>query len=116
MNHYFEGTVINNLKSSPETSLTVFKKKEDRWEKLLDPFYAEETKNIPRIESWQKIVTISFAINHPIGNKTCKVNKMENGTYKGPTQNGNFKWEVEITSNKESYSSPNANIEIEICD
>ena len=116
MNHIFEGSVKNNLEKSPETSLTVFRKKEDRWEKLLDPFYCPDSNSFPRIESWKNVVTISLALNHPIGDKVCKVIKCENGTYNGPTKVGNFKWEVEITSNKESVSSPNASIEIEVCE
>ncbi len=117
MNLYFEGSIANNLKNNPDVSLTVFKKKDEGWEKLLDPFYSPDSKNLPRIESWRKAVTISLALNKQIAKKVCKVKKIENGTVKGPNQVGNFKWELEITSSKETYSDPNnTSIELEITD
>ena len=115
MNHFFDGSVTNNLKDE-NTSVTVFRKKEDQSERLLEPFYCtEEAKSIPRQESWQKSITITVAVNTPISDKkTCKVTKMEGGTHNGPTKINNFKWEVEMVSSKESYSDPNASIEIEV--
>ena len=118
MNLFFDGTITNNLKQNPDVSVTVFKKKDEGWEKLLDPFYSPDSNSIPRIESWRKSVTISLALNQQIGDKKkCNVTKIENGTYNGPTQVGNFKWELEITSSKEEYSDPNnTSFEIEITD
>jgi len=114
MNHFFDGSVTNNLKDE-NTSVTVFKKKEDHSERLLEPFYCPDTKSFPRQESWQKSITITVAVNTPIADKkTCKVTKMEGGTHNGPTKINNFKWEVEMISSKESYSDPNASIEIEV--
>ncbi len=114
MNYIFDGSITCNFKDSPDTSVTVFRKKEDRWEKLIDPFYAPETKNLPKIEDWRNTTTISIALNHPIGDKTCTVKKIENGTNKGPDKVGNFKWEIEITSTKEKMSGPNTTIEVEV--
>jgi hypothetical protein len=116
MEYVFEGTVTNNLKDNPNISVTVFKKKEGGWDKLLDPFWITESKHFSRITSHQKVVTISLALNQPIGDKVCKVTKMENGSYKGPNKVGNFKWEIELTSNKEKYADPMANIEIEVAE
>jgi hypothetical protein len=115
MNHFFDGSVTNNLKDE-NTSVTVFRKKEDHSERLLEPFYCnEEAKKFPRQESWQKSITITVAVNTPIADKkTCNITKMEAGTYNGPTKINNFKWEVEMISSKESYSDPNATIEIEV--
>lgn len=115
MNKIFDGTVTNNLTNSPNTSVTVFRKKEDRWEKLLDPFYYDEeqksptTQNLPKIESWRETVTIRIAVNHPIDKKVCKVNKIENGTYNGPTKVDNFVWDVEVTATDRTIT-----VEIEV--
>ncbi len=117
MNLYFDGKITNNLKQSPEVSLTVFKKKEDGWEKLLDPFYFPDSKNLPKIESWRKSVTISLALNEQIGDKICKVSEVENGTVNGPNKLGNFKWEVEIISKYETWQDPkNTSFSVEISD
>ena len=114
MNHCFEGSVTNDLKDE-NTSITVFRKKGDQSDRLLDPFYCPDTNSFPRQESWQKSIILTVAVNSPIDDKkTCKVTKMEGGTYNGPTKVGNFKWEVEMISSKESYSDPNASIEIEV--
>ena len=116
MNLYFDGKISNNLKES-NTSLTVFKKKEEGWEKLLDPYYSPESKDIPKIEEWRKSITISLALNHQIDGKVCKVKKVENGTCNGPTKVGNFKWELEIVSNYETWQDPNNTVfDIEISD
>jgi hypothetical protein len=114
MNHIFEGSVTNNLKDE-NTSVTVFRKKEDQGERLLEPFYPSNTQQFPRQESWQKSITITVAVNKPIDDKkTCTVTKTEGGTCNGPTKIGNFKWEIEMISNKESHSDPNATVEIEV--
>jgi len=114
MNHFYEISVTNNLQDE-NTSVTVFRKKEEKWERLLEPFYKPEKKSFPRQESWRNTITISMAVNKPIGDtKICKVTKMEGGKNNGPTKINNFKWEIEITSSKESYNDPNASIEIEI--
>lgn len=106
MNLYFDGKITNNLKD-PDTSVTVFRKKEEKWEKLLDPFYTSESKDIPKIEYWRKSITISMALNKPVNGKVCNVTNVENGSANGPTQVGNFKWELEITSNYETWQDPN---------
>jgi hypothetical protein len=117
MNKIFDGTVTNNLKNSPNTSVTVFKKKEERWEKLLDPFYFDEekkeptTQNLPKIESWRETVTIRIALNHPIDKKTCKVNKIENGTNDGPNKVDNFVWDVDVTAKDNKIT-----VEIEVAE
>ncbi len=118
MNYFFEGSVSNNLKKNPETSVTVFKKKEEGAERLMEPFYAADTQKIPRIESWKNNVTITVAVNHPIGDeKQCKIAKIENGTCSDAKKINNFKWELEITSSKESMSDPNNTvIEVEVSD
>jgi len=117
MNYYFEGSVTNKLKN-PDTSVTVFKKKEEGAERLLEPFYTGETQTFPRIESWKNTVTITVAVNHPIGDeKQCKLTKTENGTCEGAKKINNFKWELELTSTKESMADPNNTaIEVEISD
>ncbi|MGE5344248.1 MAG: hypothetical protein ACM3SY_22505 [Candidatus Omnitrophota bacterium] len=115
MEYVFEGTVLNELKDNQNLSVTVFKKKEGGWDKLLDPIFGSEKKNFSRVTSHYKNITLSIALNQPVGsNKECKVTKMENGSYKGPNPVGNFKWEIEITSGKEKAADPAANIEIEI--
>ncbi len=115
MNHFFEGSVTNNLKDE-NTNVTVFRKKEDHGERLIEPFYPpNNTQHFPRQESWQKSIILTVAVNKPIDDKkTCTVKKIEGGTCSGPTKIGNFKWEIEMISNKESYSDPNATIEIEV--
>jgi thiamine pyrophosphokinase len=117
MNYLFEGSVSNNLKN-PDTSVTVFKKKEEGADRLIEPFYTTNTQSFPRIESWKNTVTITVAVNHPIGDeKQCKITKIENGTCSGAKKINNFKWELEITSTKESMSDPNNTaIEVEISD
>jgi hypothetical protein len=42
-----------------------------------------------------------MTVNQPIGNKACKVTKIENGTVNGPTKVDNFRWDVEVTAEKE---------------
>lgn len=119
MNYIFDGTVQNNLNKYPDISVTVFKKKtaDEGWEKVLDPFYCPDTQNLPKMETWRNTMTISLALNHPISEDiTCSVKKIENGTHKGPDKVGNFKWEIEMTSTKESAGGPNTTIEIEIGD
>ena len=117
MNYIFDGTVTNNLKKYEDISVTVFRKKEDHWEKLLDPFYCPDTQNLPKVEHWRNNITISLALNQPIGDdKTCTVKKIENGTAGDPKQVGNFKWEIEMTSTKESPGGPITTIEIEVSD
>jgi hypothetical protein len=116
MEYVFDGTITNNLKENPNISVTVFKKKEGGWDKLVDPFWNPDSKNFSRVTSHQKSITISLALNQPIGDKVCKVTKMENGTNKPPVQVGSFKWEIEITSNKEKGSDPMATIEIEVAE
>ncbi len=116
MEYVFDGSISNNLKNNA-ISVTVFKKKEGGWDKVLDPFWSPDMKNFSRITSHNKMITLSIAINHPIGdNKECKVTKMENGAYKGPNQVGNFKWEIEVTSGKEKAADPSASITVEIVD
>ena len=117
MNLYFDGTITNKLEQNPDVSVTVFKKKEEGWEKMLDPFCAPDSNDIPKIEEWRKSITLSLALNYPIGDKTCKVTKIENGTCSGPTKVGNFKWELEITSNHETWQDPNnTTFSVEISD
>jgi len=117
MEYVFDGSITNSLKQNPNISVTVFKKKEEGWEKLIDPFWCPDTKNYSRITSHKPTITISLALNQPIGtNKECKVTKMENGTHKGPKQIGNFKWEIEITSKKEKAADPSASITVEVCE
>jgi hypothetical protein len=116
MNLYFDGKITNNLKDA-DTSITVFRKKEEKWEKLLDPFYAPESKSIPKIEYWRKSITISLALNKPTAGKICKVASVENGAVNGPTAVGNFKWELEITSNHETWQDPNNTVfSVEVAD
>jgi len=113
MNYNYDGSVKNSLEKYPDTSLTVFKKKEEGWEKMIDPFYNPEQKSIPRVNTYHKSVTFSLALNHPIGDdKTCKVTKIENGTVNGPNKVGNFKWEVEVTA--EEGGSAVTTVEIEV--
>ena len=113
MNYNFDGSVKNNLEKSPDTSVTVFKKKDEGWEKLLDPFYCPEQKSIQRINTWHQSITLRMTVNHPIGNKACKVTKIENGTVKGPTKADNFRWDVEVTAEKEGYNNITT-VEIEV--
>jgi len=116
MEYVFDGSIANNLKDNPNISVTVFKKKEEGWDKVLDPFYSPETKGIPRLTSHNKTITLSIALNEMTGeNKICKIAKMENGTAKGPNKVSNYKWEVEITSNKEKVADPSATINLEVC-
>jgi len=117
MEHVFDGNVSNKLTQNPNISVTVFKKKEGGWDKVLDPLFISESKHFSRLTSHQKTITLSVALNLPIGdNKECKVTKIENGTYKGPNKVGNFKWEIEFTSGKERAADPAASIEIEVCE
>ena len=107
MNLYFDANINNNLEKEPETSITVFQKKEDKWEKLLDPFYAPEEKTITKLEEWRKTITLSICSNHPIDNKVCKVTDLENGTLEGPTQVGYFKWEIQVITKYETWQDSN---------
>jgi len=119
MNRVFDGSVANKLGKYPETSVTVFKKKtaDEGWEKALDPFYCPDTQNLPKMETWRENLTISLALNHPISDDiTCKVLKIENGSHKDPNKIGNFKWEIEMTSTKDSPGGPITSIEIEVSD
>ena len=69
------------------------------------------------METWRENLTISLTLNHPASDDiTCKVLKIENGSYKGPEKVGNFKWEIEMTSTKDSPGGPNTTIDIEISD
>ena len=114
MNHLFEGSVTNNLKDE-NTSVTVFRKKEGQGERVLDPFYSSNTQHFPSQESWEKSITLTVSVNTPIGDqKTCTVKKIEGGTCNGPTKDGNFKWEIELISNKASHSDPAVTVEIEV--
>jgi hypothetical protein len=106
MNFYFDGNIENNL-IDPDTSITVFKKKEEGWEKLLDPYYSPESKDIPKIEEQRKSVTLCLALNKQIDGKICKVTNVENGTVNGPKKVGNFKWDIEVNSNYETWKDPN---------
>jgi len=117
MNYFFEGSVSNKLKN-PDTSVTVFKKKEEGAERLAEPFYTGDTQTFPRIESWKNTVTITVAVNHPIGDeKQCKITKIENGTCDAAKKINNFKWELELVSSKESMSDTNNTvIEVEVND
>lgn len=116
MNYIFEGSITNKLKN-PDTSVTVFRNKDEVTEKLLDPFYTPDSQNLPRIESWKNNIKMTIAVNHPIGEeKQCKVTKVEQGSCSGPNKVGNFKWELEVTSTKESYKDPNTAVEVEISD
>jgi len=116
MNHLFEGSVTNNLKDE-NTSVTVFRKKEDHGERLVEPFFSSNTQHFPRQESWEKSITLTVAVNRPIDDKkTCTIKKVEGGTTNGPTKIGNFKWEIELISKKESYSDPAVSVEIEVAD
>lgn len=116
MNLYFDGKITNNLQE-PDISLTVFRKQEEKWEKLLDPFYSPEARDIPKIEYWRKSITVSIALNKPVDGKICKVENVENGTVKGPEKVGNFKWELEITSDYETWQDPNnTTFSVEISD
>lgn len=115
MKYFFDGTVTNKLEKHPDISVTVFNKKEDRWEKLLDPLWVSDSGKIPQVETWKNAVSISVCLNEPIGDdKVCTVAKIENGKSDGPKQVGNFKWELEITSTKDETSEPRTTIEIEV--
>ncbi|MCP5047225.1 MAG: hypothetical protein GY940_08640 [bacterium] len=116
MNYIFDGTVANNLKDE-NTTVTVFKKVEESWEKLLDPFYTGNSMTFPKIDTWRKEVTISIALNQPIEGKSCKITKTENGTTKGPTKVGDYKWEIEIISGRENHGDPvGTSVEIDVSD
>lgn len=116
MNHLFEGSVTNSLKDE-NTSVTVFRKQENQGDRLVEPFYSSNTEHFPRQESWEKSITLTVAVNTPIGDtKTCTVKKIEGGTCNGPTKIGNFKWEIELVSNKESPSDPAVTVELEVGD
>jgi len=113
MNYNFDCIVKNSLEKHPETSLTVFKKKEEGWEKMIDPFYCPEQKSIPRINTYDKSVTFSLTLNHPIGeDKNCKVTKIENGSVNGPNKVSNFKWEVEVIAEEGGTASTAVEIEV----
>lgn len=116
MNYNFEGSVTCSLEKNPETSVTVFKKKEEIWEKLIDPFYNSEQKPIQRINTWHESITIRLVVNHPISDdQTCKVTKIENGTTNGPTKVDNFRWDIEIQGSKEGGATV-TNFELEVTD
>lgn len=115
MNYNFDGSVKNSLEKSLETSVTVFKKKDEGWEKLLDPFYNPEQKPLQRINTWHQNISLRMTVNHPIGEKACKVTKIENGTVNGPTKVDNFRWDVEVTADKEGGANVTT-VEIEIAD
>ena len=116
MNYIFEGNVTNKLKNK-DTSVTVFRKKEEGADRLAEPFYSPDSASLPRMESWRNNVTVIVAVNHPIGDeKKCSITKIENGTCDSANKVNNFKWELEITSTKEKNSDPNTSIEVEVSD
>ncbi len=115
MNYNYDGSVKNNLEKHQETSVTVFKKKEEGWDRLLEPLWFSEQKSFQRINTYHKSITISIALNHPIGDdKFCKIVKIEKGTVNGPTQVGKFKWEIEIVAQESGASC--ATVEVEVTD